>query len=246
VRIALISDLHANPLALQAVLDALADQAIDQLICLGDVATLGPEPRPVLAMLRSLGCPCILGNHDAFLLEPELIHSYTEAPEVVEAVDWCQTQLNDGDRAFLETFLPRLRVPLPGGRELLVFHGSPRSHMEDLLESTDDQVLDTALDGHHADVLAGGHTHLQLVREHRGMLLVNPGSLGLPFAAFVSGRAPDILPRADYGIVVADADGVRFETHSLDLDPDALIAQLGSDYPLRDYVADCYRSNQKS
>jgi len=242
VRIALISDLHGNQLALDAVLAEVARLGCDQLICLGDVATLGPRPREVLATLQALGCPCIVGNHDAFLLEPELLQTYTEAPEVVEAVDWCQTQVTAADRAFLATFLPRLRVPLPGDRTLLVFHGSPRSHMEDLVMDTPDAALDDALDGHTADVLAGGHTHVQLTREHRGMLLCNPGSLGLPFAAYVAGRPPMILPRADFGVVVADDDGVRFEQHSLPLDPGALIAQLGEAYPLREYVAACYRS----
>ncbi len=240
VRIALISDLHGNLLALEAVLAEVDRLGCDQLICLGDVATLGPMPREVIAKLLALGCPCILGNHDAFLLDPDLIHTYTEAPEVVDAVDWCHEQVTDADRAFLATFLDRLEVPLPGGRTLLLFHGSPRSHMEDLVADTPSATLDEALDGHTADVLAGGHTHIQLAREHRGMLLVNPGSLGLPFAAHASGRPPVILPRADFGVVVATEDGVSFETHSLALDPEALIAQLGEHYPLRAYVAGCY------
>lgn len=242
MRIALISDLHGNQLALDAVLAEVARLACDQLICLGDVATLGPCPRQVIATLRRLGCVCILGNHDAFLLDPDLIHTYTEAPPVVEAVSWCQDQVTDDDRAFLATFQDRLRIPLPGGRSLLVFHGSPRSHMEDLVEDTPDAALDEALDGLTADVLAGGHTHLQLSREHRGMLLVNPGSLGLPFAAYVSGGQPVVLPRTDFGVLHADEDGVSFETHQLALDPEALIAQLGHDYPLRDFLIGCYQA----
>lgn len=129
-----------------------------------------------------------------------------------------------------------------GCDQLLVFHGSPRSHMKDLLMDTPTAALDEALDGHSADVVAGGHTHVQLTREHRGMLLCNPGSLGLPFAAFADGEPPTILPRADFGVVVADEDGLRFEQHSLPLDPDALIAQMGDDYPLREYVAACDRA----
>jgi putative phosphoesterase len=242
VRIALISDLHGNQIALDAVLAEVQRQGCDQLICLGDVATLGPCPRQVIATLQRLGCPCILGNHDAFLLDRQLIHTYTEAPEVVEAVTWCQDQVTAEDLAFLGAFLPRLRVALPGDRELLVFHGSPRSHMEDLLEDISDGALDDALDGHRADVLAGGHTHLQLIRPHGDMLLVNPGSLGLPFAEYPSGAPPKILPRADFGIVVATEDGVSFETHQLPLDPEALIVQLGQEYPLRHFLTANYRA----
>jgi hypothetical protein len=76
MRIALISDLHATDVALRAVLDDIARVGVDQIICLGDVATLGPSPNLVLQMLRDIGCPCITGNHDAFLLDPQLIAKY--------------------------------------------------------------------------------------------------------------------------------------------------------------------------
>ena len=49
--------------------------------------------------------------------------------------------------------------------------------------------------------MAGGHTHLQMVRQHRGTLLVNPGSLGLPFESYAQGGPPKILPHAEYAIV---------------------------------------------
>ena len=77
MRIALISDLHGNEVALKAVLDDIEEVGVDQTICLGDVATLGPRPNAVLSMLRERGYPCILGNHDAFMIDPGLIHTYT-------------------------------------------------------------------------------------------------------------------------------------------------------------------------
>lgn len=68
MRVALISDIHANEVALQAVLDDIARVGVDQIVCLGDVATLGPRPGATIQTLRDLACPCIQGNHDAFLL----------------------------------------------------------------------------------------------------------------------------------------------------------------------------------
>ncbi|MCE9573069.1 MAG: metallophosphoesterase [Deltaproteobacteria bacterium] len=62
MRIALISDLHANLVALDAVLADIAARGADQVVCLGDVATLGPHPREVLDRLRALDGPAILGN----------------------------------------------------------------------------------------------------------------------------------------------------------------------------------------
>ncbi len=75
MRIALISDIHANEVALGAVLDDIERTGVDRVVCLGDVATLGPRPESVLDRIRQMDCPCIMGNHDAFLLDPELIHT---------------------------------------------------------------------------------------------------------------------------------------------------------------------------
>jgi hypothetical protein len=94
------------------VLDDIARVGVDQIVCLGDVATLGPRPGAVIKMLRDLSCQCILGNHDAFLLEPQLIHTYTEAPVVVQAVDWCRDQLSKEELEFFCSFHPTLRIPL--------------------------------------------------------------------------------------------------------------------------------------
>lgn len=203
MRVALISDLHANEIALEAVLLDLRAAAVDQLLCLGDVATLGPRPGAILGRLRDLGCPCILGNHDEFLLDAQLIRSYTEAPVVVDSVDWCRAQLSAADLAFVAGFRRQLTVELGGGATLFLYHGSPRSHMEDLLSTTPPEEVDRMLGGASATVLAGGHTHLQMLRQHRGLLLVNPGSVGMPFKEPVSGRAPTVLAHAEYAIVEA-------------------------------------------
>src|SRR5438552_16833646 len=93
MRIALISDLHGNLVALRAALEHIARSRVDVIVCLGDVATLGPAPEQVMEQLARLGCPCILGNHDEFLLNPDLIHSYTEIPLIVASVDACRASL---------------------------------------------------------------------------------------------------------------------------------------------------------
>jgi predicted phosphodiesterase len=67
MRIALISDIHGNATALEAVLADLHQQHVDAIICLGDVATIGPQPKQILAKLKAVECICLLGNHDAAL-----------------------------------------------------------------------------------------------------------------------------------------------------------------------------------
>src|SRR5215468_1059019 len=222
MRVALISDIHGNDLALSAVRESIAREGVDQIVCLGDVATLGPRPGAVLAMLREMGCPCIVGNHHAFLLEPELVHEYAKVPIVVEAVDWTRSQLSAGDLEMVRGFVPHIEIPLSGEATLFLFHGTPRSHMEDLLATTPPDDLDRMLDGRRAAVMAGGHTHVQMLRQHRGALLVNPGSVGMPFREYVEGRAPTLMAHAEYAIVEARGGDVGVTLRRVHLDRSAL------------------------
>jgi putative phosphoesterase len=218
MRVALISDLHANEVALKAVLSDIDRTGVDQIVCLGDVATLGPRPSYVIEVLERLGCICIEGNHDAFLLDGQLTRTYNEPPIVIDAVDWCQARLSSAETAFIKTFKSKAEIPLEGNLNLLVFHGSPRSYMEDLLATTPPEALDSALNGATSAVLAGGHTHIQMVRQHRGMLLVNPGSVGLPFKEYVHGREPTLLKHSEYAVVESNRGSVSINLRRVQVD----------------------------
>lgn len=217
MRVALISDLHGNLVAVEAVLADARRHGVDAVVCLGDVATLGPHPREVLAAVDALGTPSILGNHDEFLLEPALIARYTEAPIIHDAVAWCAAQLTAADRARLVRY-QREHTLTDGAATLHLFHGSPRSNVENLLATTPEAELDQMLAGRTAVVLAGGHTHVPLVRLHRGMYLVNPGSVGLAFREFAHGGPPVLLPHATYAIVDLAGADVAITSRVVDLD----------------------------
>jgi hypothetical protein len=135
------------------------------------------------------------------LLDPTLIHTYTDVPIIVEAVRWCQHQLSPEDVAWLRTFQPIMDLQLDADGRMLLFHGSPRSNVENLLATTAADELDRLLAGYHAPVMVGGHTHIQMLRQHRGALLINAGSVGLPFKEFSPDRPPAILPHAEYALV---------------------------------------------
>jgi putative phosphoesterase len=225
MRIALISDIHGNYLALEHVLADARRAGADQIACLGDVATLGPCPTDVLRTLRELACPCILGNHDAFLLDPTLVGRYTKAPVIVDAIDWCRSQLSAEDLAFVRTFAPEMDLPLTGGRRLHLFHGSPDSNTQDVLATTGDDELELLLGGRRADVMAGGHTHIQMLRQHRGSWVVNPGSVGMPFRRYVAGARPEIMAHAEYAMVDDGGGAIGVELRRVALDRAALRAQ---------------------
>jgi predicted phosphodiesterase len=240
--VALISDLHANRLALDAVLDDATRAGAERVVCLGDVATLGPEPHAVLARLQALGCACIVGNHDSFMLDADLIRSYTEAPPVVAAVDWCRAQLSTAELDFVRSFVPTLTVPLGGAATLFCYHGTPRSNLEDLLVTTPSATVDEMVRGHAATVMAGGHTHLPMVRQHHGTLIVNPGSVGLPFMKHEGGGPPTVMANAEYALVESiDTGAVEVRLRRLPLDKRALRDQAAAcDFPLRDYLVAQY------
>lgn len=226
MRVILISDIHGNQLALEAVLRDACIQASDVVACLGDTATLGPNPREVLRTLRALGGPCIMGNHDAFLLDCNLVKSYTKVPVIAEAIDWCRAQLTTVELDFVRSFAPMHAIPLDAERSILLFHGSPESHTRDLLATTEASELDRALGPHHACVMAGGHTHIQLLRQHRGSWLLNPGSVGMPFREYVAGARPEIMPYAEYAVVRVQETMVSVELRRVAIERSALREQV--------------------
>jgi putative phosphoesterase len=241
MRVALISDLHGNELALNAVLADIARTGVDQIVCLGDVATLGPQPRDVLGRLAELRCICILGNHDEFMLEEELIRSYSEAPLIVEAVDWCRAQLSRVELEFLGSFQRRVELSLEDSGTLLLFHGTPESNRIDLLATTPAERVDEMLGGRRATVMAGGHTHIQMLRQHRGNLIVNPGSVGLAFKEYVNGQLPSLLPHAEYAVIQAVEGDIDVSLRRVALDKAELRAAAGAvEHPLQEWLTQMY------
>jgi putative phosphoesterase len=208
-RVALISDIHGNAVALEAVLADIARRRVGEIVCLGDVAAGGPQPREALERLQALGCTVVRGNADEWLLGPMSADEDEEGRRLRTIVEWARRQLSDRDVAFLESFVPTIELDLGQSRRLLCFHGSPRANSDRLLATTPEGALARLFAGAAADVLAGGHTHLRLVRRLERGLLVNPGSVGLPLRASAAASPPagqPWLPRlAEYALIEADA-----------------------------------------
>jgi putative phosphoesterase len=203
MRIAVISDIHGNCVALDAVLADLQAHAIDQIVCLGDAIQGGPQPAAVVARLRELGCPVVSGNADAFLLSGADGNESVTAQQRA-AREWSLAQLSEEDRAFIAAFQPTVEIPLPGGKRLLCFHGSPASFHEIIFPETPEEEVRGMLDAYLPAILTGGHTHLQQLRRLDDSLFFNPGSVGLAYNARQAGSNPPADPWAEYGIVSAD------------------------------------------
>ena len=175
MRIAILSDIHGNLMVLEAVLAALDAEHVDQIVCLGDVATFGPRPREVLAQLRGLNCPVVMGNMDAWLLNPQPHEVRDENSQRITEVEfWSAHQLSPADLDYLRTFQPTVEMALGDHTTLL-------SNTDAIVSTTPEVELEHKLSGFSATVMAGGHTHVQILRRDRDLILINPGSVGLPF-----------------------------------------------------------------
>jgi predicted phosphodiesterase len=240
-RIALISDLHGNAIALRAALRSIEEQGADEIVCLGDVATLGVAPGEVVDTLERIGCRCITGNHDDYLFDPSLVAAHNDSPMIADAIDWCREQLSPAQLEFVRGFEAGIELPLAGDHRLRLFHGSPSSNTVDLLADTPADLFDAQLGPERATVMAGGHTHLQMLRQHRGTLVLNPGSVGAPFREHPAGGVPTVLDHAEYAMVRSRGGEIAVSLHRVALDRSALAkAALASTNPMRAAWAAAY------
>lgn len=223
MRIAIISDIHGNAVALDAALADLQQHPADRLVCLGDAIQGGPQPAEVVARLRELGCPVVMGNADDWLLTGEA-HGGEPITEQQRAVrSWSLAQLSDADRAFIAAFAPTVEVPLADGQRMLCFHGSPGSFDDIILPETSEEEVRRLLGPSTAAVLCGGHTHLQQIRRVADTLFVNPGSVGLAYDRHLAQDAFRVDPWAEYAVVSADDSRLAVEFRRVPFDLDAYI-----------------------
>lgn len=239
MRVALISDIHGNLLALDAVLADLEREQIDQIICLGDVP-VGPQPSEALARVRKLRCSVIMGNWDACFLQGMPAAESEIDRMLVDIGGWCAGFLSPRDREFIESFKPRLELQLEDGTFLLCFHGSPRSFDDWIFATTGDSDLGRMLAGFEATVMAAGHTHVQMIRRHEGTIIVNPGSVGLPFRQWWP-KPVRIAPWAEYGILTCENGRLGIDLRRTSFDVDALLELTReSGMPHTDWWISCW------
>jgi putative phosphoesterase len=196
MRVAILSDIHGNIVALEAVLKDLREQGgVDIIFVAGDMFVFGPAPDEVLLTLQELpDAYFLLGNTERYLWEktyPAVYHGNAWQDGLLISFVWTAERLGYQGLHFIEA-LPRFQVAQEGGRKLLVVHGSPRSDEEGLTATTQDEDVAEMPVCPKVAVLACGHTHIPMDRLVGGMRVVNVGSVGLPF---------DGDPRACYAIV---------------------------------------------
>lgn len=223
MRVGIIADIHGNLVALEAVLEELARVGVDRVICLGDVAALGPQPREVARRLRALDVPCVLGNTDAWNIDLELLERDSDSPVIRDSVRWSTEQLTADDPNWLRSMPMTRQITLDSDDSLVIFHGSPRSNEAVLSATTPGEDLDELFVEYDATLFAGGHSHIQLLRRHGNLRLLNPGSVGLPGTGPGTPGLPinERVCWAEFAIIDT-AHGLSIDLRRLPLDADAL------------------------
>lgn len=253
MRIAIISDIHGNLEALQAVFAHMENERVDRVICLGDILGYGPDPVACVDLVSERCEWSLMGNHDfGVLYEPTNFNASAE-----QAAFWTRAQFEaetDPERARRRwDFLGRLRVRVSFG-EFLCVHGTPRRPINEYLfpdDALNSPVKMQQIFERVEHFCLVGHTHVPGVFTNEPdfyppddldgvyrlsgneKAIINPGSVGQP---------RDLDPRSSYAILDEDAREVHF--HRLTYDVDAVVAKIHAIAELSDWLGDRLRDGR--
>ncbi len=185
MKVAVISDIHANLAALEAVLEHVNRWQPDIVVVAGDVINRGPEPVACLRLIRDrvqAGWQVLIGNHEEYVLFHDSPDAPREGPrfELFRYSYWTYTRLLAEERAYVRTWPFHVTHASPDGRVLYVTHASPLGTRDGIYPETPEVELRKKIPPG-VSVLAVGHTHRPLIRNVDGCLVINAGAVGLPF-----------------------------------------------------------------
>lgn len=219
MRILVISDIHANLAALEAVIKDAAN--FDRVWCLGDVVGYGPEPNECINRLREFDLVCLAGNHDLAVAGKVALWDFTQ--DAREVIFWTRHWLTTNNLEWLQSLK---NSPLEAEHGITLVHASPRDPVWEYI--TEEHIAKENLDLIHTPICLNGHTHLPIIYRKpwddwrileewlrvnspigltRDRMLINPGSVGQP-------RDED--PRAAYAII--DTDTMTFTYQRIQYD----------------------------
>ena len=216
MKIAVISDIHGNIQALEAVLADIEKEKCDKIFCLGDLAMAGPEPVKTIEKIKSLydegKLELIQGNTD------EMIGNYSEelaqrvknaAPIMGNALKNDVMIIPNNLKEFLKN-LPKQKQLVIEGLKVLLVHGSPRKNDENILPDLPIKQIEEIVAGTDADVIFCGHTHIPCgYQTSKKQTIINDGSVGRPFT-------PE--PKACYVVAEFDNNSVEIQHKFIDYD----------------------------
>lgn len=215
MKIAVISDIHSNIAALEAVWKDIEERKVDSVICGGDLVGYAPFPNEVIDFIKEKQIPCVMGNYDDAIGNARLIcgcdYKDAKAQELGErSIAWTRQHVSEENKEFLRNSPSEIHFKA-GKYNIKFVHGSPRRLNEYLCEDISDEYLKELLAESQADVLICGHTHIPYHKKpDTDKHVINAGSVGKP-------KHGD--PQAVYALVEIDKEvQVEFRKVSYDFE----------------------------
>jgi putative phosphoesterase len=219
VRIAVISDIHGNLVALEAVLADVEKQDADEVWCGGDIAWGGPRPRDCIALVRDAGWPTVRGNTDVWVTGDPQTVSDPEERRLLTQIGRAHGISHDD-----EQWLINLPIGHSGPGSILLVHGTPTSPFTGPMP--DEPASEFLPYEGQANIVVFGHVHRAFVRRLAdGTIVCNTGSVGLPMDG----------DTASYLLIDQDGPDWTLRHRRVSFDREAVIAQARDmDEVLRD------------
>lgn len=216
MRIAAISDIHGNLPALEAALDHVERQQVDQVVVVGDVVMGSPDSKACWDTVCELGCPVVKGNGESYMARYGTAEADPQwETEQFGPMQWAANEFTEDERRALGD-LPLTYRP-PDTHDILFFHASPRSEYESMKAYTPEDELEEMFAGVDEGYLVRGHQHNLQVRLWNSRAIINCGSVGLPV---------DYNPDAQYVLLDQRKDGWHVRHQAVPYDVDALLRRV--------------------
>jgi putative phosphoesterase len=236
-RLAILSDVHGNALALDAVRAAIRAARPDQVAVAGDLVMNGPDPVAVVDTLREMeadGALIVAGNTDVAVADFDYAAAYPwmtdGVPNMIQdAAEWAHDALGDERVAWLRRLPSERRIHTTEGTMALVCHASPGSQTAGLDQALDPNVILERVSRTDARVIVCGHTHVPEIRDLGWKIIVNAGSAGYVF---------DGDPTASWVMIDIAGDEVTAEIKRTEYDALAVADAISA----RGLAGDVYRA----
>jgi putative phosphoesterase len=220
-QVAVITDIHGNLAALEAVLAHIDGLGIERIYCGGDLVGYGPHPNEVCALIAEREIPTIYGNYDYAIARDEedcgcAYVSQHDRDLGQLSVDWTLAHTSRESKDFMRELPFDLRFAA-GATEVHVVHGSPRKVNEYLFEDKPARLFERLAAAESGPMLVFGHTHKPWIHGYGGVVFVNCGSVGKP---------KDGDPRAAFALLAADGETVSSSIERVSYDAEAVAAEV--------------------
>lgn len=213
--LAVLSDIHGNLPALDAVMRDMAQFPIDRVVVAGDLVNWGPFSAQVMDVAVREEWALIRGNNEYYVLDYNTPRAPTEwgDPSRFPLLPWLAGQLDGHWHRTIAAMPDTLSLRFPDAPPIRVVHGSPRSAWESLFPAMTEAELEPLLAGSEETTIIAGHTHLPMDRRTGRWRVLNPGTVGVPVDGTMDARY--MLLRAAGGEWVAEFRHVPYDTATL-------------------------------